>query len=175
MQSPSQGKSNTFAFDSSYDSFDPKGEVFVDQEEIYNDCGRELVDHAFEGYNCCLFAYGQTGSGKSYSMMGYGDNKGLIPRICEDLFKRMAQNKDTDLTYSVEVSYMEIYCERVRDLLNPSSKYHSFLFFLSFPHFPAAFSCLLYYFYVTLSPRIVRSFPHFSASVIHDFSLFLTP
>lgn len=59
----------------------------MNQEKVYQDVGRELIDHAFDGYNCCLFAYGQTGSGKSYSMMGYGDNKGLVPRICEDMFK----------------------------------------------------------------------------------------
>lgn len=38
------------------------------------------------GYHCCLFAYGQTGSGKSYSMLGYGENKGIIPRVCDSIF-----------------------------------------------------------------------------------------
>uniref|UniRef100_A0A8C6VTG7 Kinesin family member 1C n=1 Tax=Nothobranchius furzeri TaxID=105023 RepID=A0A8C6VTG7_NOTFU len=78
----------------------------------------------FAGYNVCIFAYGQTGAGKSYTMMGKQepDQEGIIPQLCEDLFQRTGKNIDPDLTYSVEVSYMEIYCERVRDLLNPTSQ-----------------------------------------------------
>ncbi|KAF1381078.1 hypothetical protein PFLUV_G00170750 [Perca fluviatilis] len=65
-----------------------------------------------------------TGAGKSYTMMGKQEpgQEGIIPQLCEDLFQRTGGNKDPDLTYSVEVSYMEIYCERVRDLLNPKSQ-----------------------------------------------------
>ena len=48
-----------------------------------------MLDNAFQGYNACLFAYGQTGSGKSYSIVGYGENKGIIPRACEEIFKRI--------------------------------------------------------------------------------------
>uniref|UniRef100_A0AAQ5YN98 Kinesin-like protein n=1 Tax=Amphiprion ocellaris TaxID=80972 RepID=A0AAQ5YN98_AMPOC len=75
-------------------------------------------------YNVCIFAYGQTGAGKSYTMMGKQEpgQEGIIPQLCEDLFQRTGENSDPDLTYSVEVSYMEIYCERVRDLLNPKSQ-----------------------------------------------------
>ena len=75
-------------------------------------------------YNVCIFAYGQTGGGKSYTMMGKpGDENemGIIPRLCNDLFGRIAANTDKNVEYSVEVSYMEIYCERVKDLLNPKS------------------------------------------------------
>ncbi|RVE60938.1 hypothetical protein OJAV_G00185810 [Oryzias javanicus] len=76
------------------------------------------------GYNVCIFAYGQTGAGKSYTMMGKQEpgQEGIIPQLCEDLFQRTGENSDPDLTYSVEVSYMEIYCERVRDLLSPKSE-----------------------------------------------------
>ncbi|KAF9788872.1 hypothetical protein SFRURICE_018448, partial [Spodoptera frugiperda] len=75
-------------------------------------------------YNICIFAYGQTGAGKSYTMMGSGKDgqEGIIPQICKDLFRRIRQTTSDDLKYSVEVSYMEIYCERVRDLLNPKNK-----------------------------------------------------
>src|ERR1700737_2947883 len=59
------------------------------QQRVYDDLGANLLDHSFEGYNTCIFAYGQTGSGKSYSMMGYGEEKGIIPRICMNLFERM--------------------------------------------------------------------------------------
>ncbi|KAK3716103.1 hypothetical protein QZH41_019651 [Actinostola sp. cb2023] len=47
------------------------------------------------GFNCSLFAYGQTGSGKSYSMVGYGVNKGIVPITCNELFNRMESNTDT--------------------------------------------------------------------------------
>ena len=76
------------------------------------------------GYNVCIFAYGQTGAGKSYTMMGKEgvENEGIIPRLCKDLFGKIGDDQDPDMQYSVEVSYMEIYCERVRDLLNPNNK-----------------------------------------------------
>lgn len=81
-----------------------------------------MLDHAFEGYNICIFAYGQTGAGKSYTMMGRlePNQKGIIPQMCGDLFDRISTTEHMEAT--VEVSYMEIYCERVRDLLNPKNK-----------------------------------------------------
>ncbi|KAL8738477.1 MAG: hypothetical protein Q9181_000733 [Wetmoreana brouardii] len=113
----------TFAFDRSYWSFNRGDPHFAGQDNLFNDLGAPLLDNAFQGYNNCIFAYGQTGSGKSYSMMGYGEEAGVIPRICEDMFKRIVElQKDKNLTYTVEVSYLEIYNERVRDLLNPSTK-----------------------------------------------------
>jgi hypothetical protein len=54
---------------------------------VFADLGKEVLDNAWQGYNSCLFAYGQTGSGKSYSIVGYGENKGIIPRTCEAIFK----------------------------------------------------------------------------------------
>ena len=70
-----------------------------------------------------MFAYGQTGSGKSYTMMGEASDPGLIPRICKGLFNKMNtdSSKDGSASYRVEVSYLEIYNERVRDLLKSSS------------------------------------------------------
>ena len=113
----------TFAFDRSYWSFDKKDESYAGQDNLFDDLGQPLLDNAFQGYNNCIFAYGQTGSGKSYSMMGYGDEEGVIPRICRDMFRRIdgIQN-DKLMQCTVEVSYLEIYNERVRDLLNPSTK-----------------------------------------------------
>jgi len=55
--------------------------------------GVDVLDNAFSGYNACLFAYGQTGSGKSYSIVGYGENKGIIPRVCEDIYNRIAERE----------------------------------------------------------------------------------
>ena len=113
----------TFAFDRSYWSFDKKAPNYAGQDNLFSDLGVPLLDNAFQGYNNCIFAYGQTGSGKSYSMMGYGKEYGVIPRICQDMFERIRKiQEDKNLTCTVEVSYLEIYNERVRDLLNPSNK-----------------------------------------------------
>ncbi|XP_054905506.1 kinesin-like protein KIF1B isoform X26 [Poeciliopsis prolifica] len=116
----------TFSFDYSYWSHTtPEDPCFASQNRVYNDIGKEMLEHAFEGYNVCIFAYGQTGAGKSYTMMGKQEEgqEGIIPMLCEDLFEKINEdcNKE-ELSYSVEVSYMEIYCERVRDLLNPKNK-----------------------------------------------------
>ncbi|MCJ1313499.1 kinesin-like protein Klp8 [Agyrium rufum] len=112
-----------FAFDKSYWSFDRKDDHYAGQDSLFGDLGIPLLDNAFQGYNNCIFAYGQTGSGKSYSMMGYGEEAGVIPKICQDMFERItAIQADTNLTCTVEVSYLEIYNERVRDLLNPATK-----------------------------------------------------
>ncbi|KAI2640313.1 kinesin heavy chain [Xylaria nigripes] len=112
-----------FAFDRSYWSFDKNDPDYAGQENLHNDLGKPLLDNAFQGYNNCIFAYGQTGSGKSYSMMGYGKEHGIIPKICQDMFERIGQlQQDKNTRCTVEVSYLEIYNERVRDLLNPSTK-----------------------------------------------------
>ncbi|KAG1474176.1 hypothetical protein G6F56_000508 [Rhizopus delemar] len=111
-----------FTFDHSYWSVDKDHPDYADQELVYNDMGKELLDHAFDGYNCCIFAYGQTGSGKSYTMMGYGEDKGIIPRTCVELFERIEDLTTPERSYQVEVSYIEIYNEKVRDLLNPGNK-----------------------------------------------------
>ncbi|PWW79190.1 kinesin-domain-containing protein [Tuber magnatum] len=112
-----------FNFDRSYWSFSKSDSNYAGQENLFDDLGRPLLDNAFEGYNNCIFAYGQTGSGKSYSMMGYGEEYGVIPKICQHMFERITtQQVDPNLKCTVEVSYLEIYNERVRDLLNPSTK-----------------------------------------------------
>ncbi|XP_030279027.1 kinesin-like protein KIF1B isoform X5 [Sparus aurata] len=116
----------TFSFDYSYWSHtSPDDPSFASQNLVYNDIGKEMLAHAFEGYNVCIFAYGQTGAGKSYTMMGKQEEgqEGIIPMLCEDLFEKINEDSNKEeLSYSVEVSYMEIYCERVRDLLNPKNK-----------------------------------------------------
>lgn len=125
-------KSNNFAYDFLYDSEN------TTQDQVYDDLGREMLQNAFQGYNICIFAYGQTGSGKSYTMMGDPKKeatRGIIPRLCDDLFTKAhelmqpPEPQDGDpsqpieiVQYRMEVSYLEIYCERVRDLLKPSSK-----------------------------------------------------
>ncbi len=72
------------------------------------------MDNAFDGYHTCLFAYGQTGSGKSYSIVGYGSNTGIIPRSCEEIFRRIDEregNPENNIQHTVTLSMIEIYNE----------------------------------------------------------------
>ncbi|XP_051283371.1 stAR-related lipid transfer protein 9 isoform X2 [Dicentrarchus labrax] len=113
-----KGRGKTFSYDFSYDSSDRGSPTFASQERIFHDLGSDVLKAAFEGFNACVFAYGQTGSGKSYTMMGHTDDKGLIPRICEGLFYEITQRSTSDaVSFCTEVSYLEIYNERVQDLL----------------------------------------------------------
>ncbi|XP_056228637.1 kinesin-like protein KIF16B isoform X3 [Seriola aureovittata] len=115
-------RTKTFTYDFSYDSTDCKSSAFVSQERVFRDLGTDVLKAAFEGYNACVFAYGQTGSGKSYTMMGNPGDAGLIPRICEGLFSRISDATRWDVaSFRTEVSYLEIYNERVRDLLRRKS------------------------------------------------------
>lgn len=120
----SKDATKSFNYDYSYWSHNPADPNFATQSDVMRDIGIEMLDHAFAGYNVCIFAYGQTGAGKSYTMMGKQEegHEGIIPLICKDMFKKIANCTDDELQYSVEVSYMEIYCERVRDLLNPKTQ-----------------------------------------------------
>lgn len=118
-----------FTFDFSYWSLDENDGHFVNQDQVFQDLGTDVVDCAFQGYNFCVFAYGQTGSGKTYTMMGKPDDtdlQGLVPRICRALFNRMKSGQeDGDVAYKTQVSYLEIYNERVRDLLGPQNVGHA--------------------------------------------------
>lgn len=119
----------TFSFDASFWSHDgfeidekgyskaSPGSRYADQQQVFEKLGTGVLDNAWEGYHCCLFAYGQTGSGKSYSMVGYGANRGIVPVSCEDIFNRISKNTVAGLTFEVSVSMIEIYNECVQDLL----------------------------------------------------------
>jgi len=135
----------SFTYDFLYNSFLPEDdENHASQQTVWNDLGNELLDAAWSGYNYSLFAYGQTGSGKSHSMVGFGDQRGIIPRACEAIFLKIreseneaakaqleagdsgaggnnASNSGPDTTYKIEVSMLEIYNEKVRDLFVPLS------------------------------------------------------
>ncbi|XP_077907500.1 kinesin-like protein KIF16B isoform X6 [Ictidomys tridecemlineatus] len=112
----------TFTYDFSFYSADTKSPDYISQEMVFKTLGTDVVKSAFEGYNACVFAYGQTGSGKSYTMMGNSGDLGLIPRICEGLFSRINETTRWDeASFRTEVSYLEIYNERVRDLLRRKS------------------------------------------------------
>ncbi|EDV21287.1 uncharacterized protein TRIADDRAFT_30614, partial [Trichoplax adhaerens] len=124
---PENTKPKRFTFDYSYWSHDGfieddngvlvgTGPKYASQRAVFDDLGQGVLNNAFEGYNCSLFAYGQTGSGKSYSMVGYGPNKGIVPITCDELFKAIEADKG-DTKYEVTFSMLEIYNEQVRDLL----------------------------------------------------------
>ncbi|CAI5776599.1 KIF14 isoform X1 [Podarcis lilfordi] len=107
----------SFTFDFSFWSFD-KCHNFASQEMVYQSLAVPLLERAFEGYNTCLFAYGQTGSGKSYTMMGFDDDeRGIIPRFCEDLFTQIAEKEMQQTDFHLEMSYFEVYNEKIHDLL----------------------------------------------------------
>uniref|UniRef100_A0A3B4TYT3 Kinesin family member 13B n=1 Tax=Seriola dumerili TaxID=41447 RepID=A0A3B4TYT3_SERDU len=113
-------KKNAFAYDYCFWSMDEsQKDKFAGQDVVFQCLGESLLDNAFMGYNACIFAYGQTGSGKSYTMMGSAEQPGLIPRLCSSLFGRTVQEAREGESFTVEVSYMEIYNEKVRDLLDP--------------------------------------------------------
>jgi len=121
-------KPRDFAFDYSFWSHDGfredengyyqvEDERYADQRKVFDLVGKEVLDNAWEGYHCCLFAYGQTGSGKSYSMVGYGANKGIVPISMQEIFERIGQNDNPDLSFQVSFSMLEIYNEKIQDLL----------------------------------------------------------
>ncbi|XP_051003949.1 kinesin-like protein KIF28 [Acomys russatus] len=120
----------TFTFDLAYWSHDgfQKNEdgvlipsdptsKFAGQSDVFRDIGRATLDSAWRGYNATLLAYGQTGSGKSYSMTGFATDKGIIPRVCEELFQAIEKQKEK-LEAQVMFSMLEIYNEQIRDLLS---------------------------------------------------------
>ncbi|XP_032047706.1 kinesin-like protein KIF14 [Aythya fuligula] len=114
VRNPSTNQVYTFSYDFSFWSFDKCHPNFASQAMIYKTLALPLLERAFEGYNACLFAYGQTGSGKSYTMMGFDEDRGIIPRLCEDLFSQMDKQQ---VLYHLEMSYFEVYNEKIHDLL----------------------------------------------------------
>lgn len=117
---------HTFMYDHCFISYEDSAKPgYGSQDVVFKNMVLPLVQNAFEGYNVCLFAYGQTGSGKSYSMMGqesaqinavsFDEATGIIPRFCQEIFTRISANASVKTT--VEISYFEIYNEKIHDLL----------------------------------------------------------
>lgn len=115
MLAQSKDAAGAFTFDRVFDSESR-------QSDVFDFSIRSTVDDILNGYNGTVFAYGQTGAGKSYTMMGSdiddADGKGIIPRIIEQIFSSIMSSPG-NIEYTVRVSYMEIYMERIRDLLQP--------------------------------------------------------
>lgn len=105
-------------------TFDRVFPMGTKQQQVFDYGVKDIVKDVLEGYNGTVFAYGQTGSGKTFTMMGADidseELKGIIPRITEQIFQSIVES-DASLEYLVKVSYMEIYLEKIRDLLAPQN------------------------------------------------------
>ena len=112
-----QGEPAGFEFDRVFAPSSTQAEVF---EEV-----SQLVQSALDGYKVCLFSYGQTGSGKTHTMLGeqgaHSENRGVIPRAVAKIVEASEANAKKGWTYELHASYVEIYNEQVRDLLNAGS------------------------------------------------------
>jgi kinesin family protein C1 len=91
------------------------------QDDVFKEIS-QLVTSALDGYKVCIFAYGQTGSGKTYTMQGEeGEQRGIIPRSVEQIFYVKSQMEKNNWKFNIEVSYIEIYLDQIRDLLLTSN------------------------------------------------------
>ena len=107
------------------DSTDPKAKSFVGQEKCYQLMAGKMIEHAFNGYSTCLFCYGQTGTGKTFTIMGNAKPKseqGLLLRFMSDMYQQvdtLLERQGCEIQCRVQI--VEVYNEKVRDLLNESS------------------------------------------------------
>ncbi|XP_074249887.1 stAR-related lipid transfer protein 9 isoform X9 [Saimiri boliviensis] len=122
----SREKVVAFGFDYCYWSVNPEDPHYASQDVVFQDLGMEVLSGVAKGYNISVFAYGQTGSGKTYTMLGTPASVGLTPRICEGLFVREEDCASLPSSCRIKVSFLEIYNERVRDLLKQSSQKKSY-------------------------------------------------
>lgn len=137
----SNNEDKTFTFDYAFDGNST-------QQQVYNELGKPIVSQALDGFNGTIFAYGQTGSGKTHSMLGNDENKGIIPQLNDELWQRIPERikqlqgtqsheeasspangavptppkSKIDAKFLVTVSFLEVYNEEIKDLLNPSDK-----------------------------------------------------
>uniref|UniRef100_A0A8C5QPP0 Kinesin-like protein KIF14 n=1 Tax=Leptobrachium leishanense TaxID=445787 RepID=A0A8C5QPP0_9ANUR len=116
VQHPGSKQTHNFSYDFSFWSFDKSHPDYASQKAVYEKLALPLLEISFQGYNTCLFAYGQTGSGKSYTMMGFDEEPGIIPRFCADLFSRIDTQLKQTITFHLEMSYFEVYNEKIHDL-----------------------------------------------------------
>ncbi|CAD7948238.1 unnamed protein product [Amoebophrya sp. A120] len=120
------GSVQSFELDEIWDSScDPTSPLFFDQEKVYRKMGMHILGELRDGYNCALFAYGQTGSGKTTSIMGDMNpekERGILPRLLYDLFAFYDGKQKLGWKVDVRVRMLEIYNERIQDLLRPSNE-----------------------------------------------------
>ncbi|XP_073876416.1 kinesin-like protein KIF19 isoform X9 [Macaca fascicularis] len=102
--------------------FDVAFDFTATQEMVYQATTKSLIEGVISGYNATVFAYGPTGCGKTYTMLGTDQEPGIYVRTLSDLFRAIEETSN-DMEYEVSMSYLEIYNEMIRDLLNPSLGY----------------------------------------------------
>ncbi|KAM4843104.1 kinesin-like protein KIF19 [Thomomys bottae] len=102
--------------------FDVAFDFSATQEMVYQATTKSLIDGVISGYNATVFAYGPTGCGKTYTMLGTDHEPGIYVRTLNDLFRAIEETSN-DMEYEVSMSYLEIYNEMIRDLLNPALGY----------------------------------------------------
>ncbi|PLW25709.1 hypothetical protein PCANC_28292 [Puccinia coronata f. sp. avenae] len=90
------------------------------QEDVYHGSAKDLIDGVLSGFNATVFAYGATGCGKTHTITGTPQAPGIVYLLMKDLFGRIADQQD-DVTSEISISYLEIYNETIRDLLNPNA------------------------------------------------------
>ena len=114
-----------FAFDHVFSSL-ATDDAQAEQAAVFDALAPPLLDSALDGYNVTVFAYGQTASGKSYTMHGEPEAPGFTPRFVSSLFAacEATQRADPRADFAVEASFMEIYMENIRDLLQPAQRSH---------------------------------------------------
>ncbi|XP_069786281.1 kinesin-like protein KIF19 isoform X2 [Narcine bancroftii] len=100
--------------------FDVAFNYTATQDDVYRSTTKDLIEGIISGYNATVFAYGPTGAGKTYTMLGTDNEPGIYVRTLNDLFKCIEETND-DMECTVSMSYLEIYNEMIRDLLNPLS------------------------------------------------------
>ncbi|KAL6082666.1 hypothetical protein STEG23_005866 [Scotinomys teguina] len=108
-----RSRERTFIFDTVFDHR-------ASQEAVYRATIQHLVEGVISGYNATVFAYGPSGAGKTHTMLGMDAEPGIYLQTLTDLFQAIEETQD-NMEYSVSMSYLEIYNEVIRDLLNPSS------------------------------------------------------
>ncbi|ETN37575.1 uncharacterized protein HMPREF1541_07197 [Cyphellophora europaea CBS 101466] len=106
-------KDQTFGFDRIFDEN-------ATQVDVYESTAKPLVSSVFDGYNATVFAYGATGCGKTHTITGTHQQPGIIYLTMQELFERVSEMSDEKVT-EISLSYLEIYNETIRDLLNPGN------------------------------------------------------
>ena len=120
IEKPQYFQYHKFTFDFIYD-------MDTNQENVYLTCVYPAVNSILEGYNSTILAYGQTGTGKTYTMEGFdfdylNENRGMIPRTIDDIFTFIEKNSDSNTTFIIRSTYLQIYNEQISDLLKPEKK-----------------------------------------------------
>eukprot|EP00931_Biecheleriopsis_adriatica_P073829 TRINITY_DN48042_c0_g1_i1.p1 TRINITY_DN48042_c0_g1~~TRINITY_DN48042_c0_g1_i1.p1 ORF type:complete len:1119 (+),score=211.71 TRINITY_DN48042_c0_g1_i1:151-3507(+) len=118
-------RAKDFTFDCAMDSTDPKSKNYVSQDKCYQLMAKRMVDHVIQGYYTCLFCYGQTGTGKTTTIMGKVqpvEEQGLLLRLMHDLFDEMAAQQQQGSEVHCKVQMLEVYNEKIHDLLCTPSK-----------------------------------------------------